>query len=198
MTIHSKHINFVLLQFQWILHSPLVLLQIGNSWDIIANISFVSGPWPNCSKSANFVLLQFQRILHSPPILLQIGNSWTVIANTSFVSCIRSCDWQYPARVIANQDLLPPTVLSCFYSRFIYLHIFLGFCFPTCWLGHTISIIITNELVLLCSNPWLKFCCPVISKPQTVFLCFNPCRSIQTGCFQPIFNFTNPSRVMFQ
>ena len=59
--------------------------------------------------------------------------------------------------------------LSRFYSRSVYLHIVFGFCFPTCWLEHTIVVIIANDLVLLCSNPRLKFCCPFIAKRIFMF-----------------------------
>ena len=52
---------------------------------------------------------------------------------------------------------------SSFYFRFVYLHILFGFCFPTCWLEHTIFVIIANDVVLLFSNPRLKFCCPDIA-----------------------------------
>jgi hypothetical protein len=40
----SKPTNFVLLQFRWIFYPHPVLLQFRNSWDIIANTSFVSHP----------------------------------------------------------------------------------------------------------------------------------------------------------
>jgi hypothetical protein len=133
------------------------------------------------------VFLHFKQVLHPPPVLLRFENSWTVILLTlhSFHVSDHLIDNIQPMLLLTKTFYHQP--VSWFYSRFLYLYIYFGVCFPTCWLGHTILTIIANDVVLLCSNPRLKFCCPVIGKPQTVYLFSNPCRTIQINCFQLIF-----------
>ena len=66
----------------------------------------------------------------------------------------------------------------------IFAYTFQGL-FPTYWLEHTIGVIIANDVVLLCSNPRLKFCVPVIA--NRIFM-FQSISTIQINCFQSIFN----------
>jgi hypothetical protein len=70
---------------------------------------------------------------------------------------------------------------SSFYFRIVYLHIDFGICFSTCQLD--CLLVITNKS-LYPIRDW-SFVSQLL---LTVFLFFNPCRTIQINCFQLIFN----------
>jgi hypothetical protein len=89
------------------------------------------------------ILLPSLRILHSPHVLLHVENSWDIIANIPFVACIRSCNWYCPAMLLLT-GLFTTNQSSYFYSRFVYLHIFLGVWFPTSQLDRV--SVIANKL----------------------------------------------------